>query len=198
MKQISLWAKNHRNPARIIIIVSFIFLNALAIITGHFLHDLGVFFLPEFLFGCFFVFLTAFIGYPSKTHKHTKPKQPGHYRLQKSCDFILAASTFCMIVCLSNWPQTLFQFYPKIKAFAITFPLKDGAASPITGFYSSLKERNGDHVKWKERKKILKEQVREIKKNKNLSTGEKILLIFLSALGAAGLLYLVAALSCSL
>ena len=61
-----------------------------------------------------------------------------------------------------------------------------------------MKDENGKMLKWKERKKMLKEQVKEIKKANNLSNGEKALLVILSVLVAAGLLYLVAALSCSL
>jgi hypothetical protein len=201
MKKISWWAKKHKVPARIIIVLSFIFLNALAFFTGHLLNQLGILFSQAFLFGSFFIFLIAFIAYPLKKQKEKKPKSSNYYLLQKSCDFILAASTFCMIVCLSNRPETLIQFYPQIKAFAITFPSKDSTAKhykSISDFYSSLKDGKGNQVKWKERKKLLKEQVREIKKDNNLSKGEKIALIILSVLVAAGLFLLVAALSCSL
>lgn len=201
MKKISWWAKKHKAAARIIIVVSFIFLNALAFITGHFLNQLGMIFLPGFLYGCFFVFLIAFIAYPLKIRKQIKRKSSGYYRLQKSCDLILATSTFCMMMCLSNLPETLFQLYPKSNAFAIAVPAKDGRVQhykPISDFYSSLKDGKGNQLKWKERKKLLKEQVREIKRDNNLSKGEKIALIFLSVLAAGGLLYLVAGLSCNL
>jgi Ca2+/Na+ antiporter len=201
MKKISWWAKNHKVYARLIIVVSFIFLNALAFITGHFLHQLGIIFLPGFLYACFFVFLITLIAYPRKIQQQIKRKSSGHYRLQKSCDFILAASTFCMVVCLSNQPQTLIQFYPKISAVAITFPVKDSTVKhykPISEFNSSLKDGKGNQLKWKERKKLLREQVREIKKDHNLPKGEKIALIILSALVAGGLIMLVAGLSCNL
>jgi hypothetical protein len=201
MKKISWWAKNHKLSARILIVASFICLNALAFVTGQFLNQLGILFSQAFLFGCFFIFLVAFIAYPLKKQKGKKARPSWYYRLQKSCDFILAASTFCMIVCLSNQPEKLFQFYPKIKASAIAFPVKDTTVKhykPIGKFNSSLKDGKGNQLKWKERKKLLREQVREIKKDHNLPKGEKIALIILSALIAAGLLMLVAALSCNL
>ena len=201
MKKISCWAKKHKVYARIIIVVSFIFLNALAFITGHFFYQLGIIFLPGFLYACFFVFLITFIVYPLKMQKQINPKSSGYYRLQKSCDFMLAASTFCMIVCLCNQPEKLFQFYPESNAFAIAFPVKDGTVKhykPIGEFNSSLKDEKGNQLTWKERKKLLREQVREIKKDNNLSKGEKIALIILSALAAFGLLVLVAGLSCNL
>lgn len=201
MKKISWWAKMHKSYARIIIVVSFIFLNALAFFTGYFLNQLGIFFSQASLFGFFFIFLLAFIGYPAKNQKQKKRKPSGYYLFQKSCDLILAASTFCMIVCLSNRPETLFGFYPHVKAFAITFPAKDSAVKhykSVSDFYSSLKDGKGNQLKWKERKKLLKEQVRAIKKDNDLSKGAKITLIILSVLAAAGLFLLVAALSCNL
>ena len=48
------------------------------------------------------------------------------------------------------------------------------------------------------KKKILKEQIREIKKANDLSEGTKVLLIILSIVVAIGLLFLVAALACNL
>jgi len=57
MKKISWWAKMHKSYARIIIVVSFIFLNALAFFTGYFLNQLGIFFSQASLFGFFFIFL---------------------------------------------------------------------------------------------------------------------------------------------
>lgn len=201
MKKLSYWAKEHKIHARIIIIASFIFLNALAFFTGHSLNQLGIFFLPGFLIGCFFIFLIALIAYPLKKQKGTKVKSSLYYYLQKSCDFILAASTFCMIVYLSNRPENLFQFYPQLKAFVITSPPKDSTVKhykSIADFHSSLLDGKGNQLKWKERKKLLKEQVREIKKDNNLSKGEKIALIVLSVLVAAGLILLVAGLSCNL
>ena len=201
MKKISWWAKNHKLSARILIVVSFICLNALAFVTGQFLNQLGILFSQVFLFACFFIFLIAFTAYPLKKQKERNPKPSWYYPLQKSCDFILAASTFCMIVCLSNQPEKLFQFNPKIKAFAITFPVKDSTVKhykPIGEFNSSLKDGKGNQLKWKERKKLLKVQVREIKKDNDLSKGGKIALIIFSVFAALGLLYVVAALSCSL
>lgn len=61
-----------------------------------------------------------------------------------------------------------------------------------------MKDANGKQLSWKERKKLLKAQVRAIKKADDLSNGAKVALIFLSALVALGLLFLVAALACDL
>lgn len=201
MKKISYWAKEHKGKARIAIVVSYIFLNALAFFTGQFLNQIGIFLLPQFLFGCFFIFLVTFIAYPQKRQKGTKLKPSAYYRFQKTCDFVLAASTFCMIVCLCNRPERLFQFYPQVKAFVVVTPPKDSVVKhykSVSDFYSSLKDGKGNTLKWKERKKLLKQQIREIRKDNNLSKGNKIALIFLSCAVALGLIFLVAALACNL
>jgi hypothetical protein len=68
----------------------------------------------------------------------------------------------------------------------------------IKDLNASMQDENGNMLKWKERKKLLKHQIREIKKANDPSKGEKVLLVILSILVALGLLYLVAALSCSI
>ena len=61
-----------------------------------------------------------------------------------------------------------------------------------------MKDENGKMLKWKERKKLLKEQIRGIKKTNELSKGEKVALTILAVLAALGLLFLVASLACNL
>ncbi|MGH2564923.1 MAG: hypothetical protein ACRDE5_10435, partial [Ginsengibacter sp.] len=65
-------------------------------------------------------------------------------------------------------------------------------------FSASMKDKDGNQLKWKERRKLLKEQVREIKKSNELSKGDKIFLTILSVIIASGLLILVASLACNL
>jgi hypothetical protein len=68
----------------------------------------------------------------------------------------------------------------------------------FTAFSESLKDETGKSLKWKEKKKLLKEQVKGIQKAADLSPEGKIALIILSVLVALGLILLVAALACSL
>lgn len=201
MKKMSYWAKGHRQEARITIVICYIVLNTLAIISGHFLQQIGIGLLPVFLFCSFTVFMVAIIAYPSKYRKGFNLSASAFYNLQKTCDFIIVSCTFCMIFYLSNRPENLFRFYPQVNAYTIIHTPKDNAVKPhksLSDFYASLKDKDGHSLKWKERKKLLKEQVRSIKKNHDLSTGAKIILIILSVAAAIGLGYLLAALSCSL
>lgn len=201
MKEISYWAKSHRQEARITIVICYIILNILAIISGYFLQQMGLLLLPVFLFCCFTVFIIAVIAYPSKYRKGINLSSSVFYNLQKTCDFIIVSCTFCMIFYLSNRPENLFRFYPQVNASIINHTPKDKVGKPyksISDFYASLKDKEGNTLKWKERKKLLKEQVRSIKKDNDLSKGAKIIFIILSVIAAAGLLYLVAGLTCNL
>jgi hypothetical protein len=201
MKKISYWAKDHKQEARIAIVICYVLLNSLAIISGYLLQQAGVLLLPVFLICCFAVFIIAVMVYPSKYRKGLSLSSSAFYNLQKTCDWVIVSCTFCMIFYLSNRPENLFRFYPKVNAIIINPTSKDNAGEPyksISNFSSSLKDKDGNLLKWKERKKLLKEQVRSIKKDKELSKGAKTLLIILSVIAAAGLFFLVAALSCNL
>ena len=68
----------------------------------------------------------------------------------------------------------------------------------ISAFYHSLKDENGKYLKWKERKVLLKQQLRSIRRADEMSKGAKIVLTVLSILVALFLIGLVLALACSL
>jgi hypothetical protein len=86
------------------------------------------------------------------------------------------------------------------SASAVTSLPKDSTKAYKTAdeFKRSLYDENGKVLKWKERKKLLKQQVKAIKKDNTLSDGGKVGLIILCVLLALALAYGVAALSCSL
>lgn len=203
MKKLSLWAKGHKRLARILIIVSFILLTALGILTGRLLSDTGISISSATLIIFVCIYFTGLIAYPARSFMNKKLNPTAFYFRQKSCDLLLVASTFCMIAGLSNRPENLFSFSMPLNA-AITssfsFP-KDSTVKTfksIADFKASLKDENGKSLKWKEKKQLLKEQIRGIKKDKNMTAGAKVGLIILSVAVALGLLYLIAALACNL
>jgi hypothetical protein len=202
MKKISLWAKNHKWIARITIIVSFILLNCIGIVIGFLFDELKVS-IPAVLFVITVAFyFSGLILYPLKQER--KRSKPGFFYVkQKSCDFILAAASFFMFIYIGNHPGILFLNNPVVNA---TLPgsrslPEDSTTKPhksISSFLTSMKDEDGKTVKWRERKKLLKAQIKSLKKANDLSKGEKIALIILSVLVATGLLFLVASASCSL
>jgi hypothetical protein len=108
-----------------------------------------------------------------------------------------------MIAGLSNRPENLFRFSIPLNAatgYGLSFP-KDSTIKSyksIAEFRALMKDETGKPLKWKEKKKLLKEQIRAIKKDKDVSNAGKVALIILSIAVALGLLYLIAALACDL
>ena len=202
MRKLSSWANHHKPQARIIIILSFVLLTGLGIATGVLLKDVGVSISSSAILVTIVAYIIGVIAYPSKTLKGKKLNAVAFYLRQKSCDLLLAASTFCMIVYFSNQPEKVFNYSTPLNAampVAASFP-KDSTQTykTIEAFKASLKDETGKSLKWKEKKKLLKEQIRGIKKSDEMSKGAKLALIILSVAVAIGLLYLVAALACNL
>ena len=203
MKKISIWAKDHKWSARFLIIASFIVLNALAILTGVLLSSIGISVPLTVMLLFAGAYCAAFIVYPSRSLRRKKLTAAKFYVRQKSCDLILAGSTFFMIVYMANHPDRLFQYGPAINAAVASNSSLPGDSTvktykSIAAFTASMKDEKGNLLKWKERKKLLKEQVKAIKNADEPSKGGKIALIILSVLVAIGLISLIAALACSL
>lgn len=202
MKRISYWARNHKWPARIIIVLSFALLSGLGIITGHLLYELNVL-LPFTAFGFFvLLYFSGFVYYPQQADRKRLPATR-FYRRQKGSDLMLATAAFCLTVFLSNQYSAGKSMFLTLQATTAPIPKlpKDSLAKtykPIAAFSASMKDEKGKTLKWHDRKKLLKEQVQGIKKADDLSKGEKAVLIILSVIVALGLLLLLSGLACSL
>ncbi len=203
MKRLSAWAKGDKKTARFLIVISFIVLNILGVFTGVLLGDLGIDMSYDIFLSFSIICLAALLIYPSRRLRKEKLTARAFYIRQKSCDALLVATTFCMIVFLGNRPEMLSNYFPAAHASVTTshsLP-KDSSAKaykPVREFSAAMKDENGKLLKWKERKKLLKEQVRAIKKSTDMSNGGKAALIVLSVLVALGLVLLVASLACEL
>ncbi len=203
MKKLSLWAKEHTHKARLILLLSFIFLNLLGIYTGMQLNRMGIF-LPAGIASVFFyIYLAGIAFYPFRWLKGKIIKPPYYYIWQKSCDLVLVVATFCLIVFFSNRPDGSSHYFSAANAAVITnHSLPEDSSfkkyKSLKEFSASLTNENGTFLKWKERKRLMKEQVKAIKKSNDLTKGERILLILLTILIALGLVGLVAGLACNL
>ena len=202
MKNLSYWAREHKQAARLIIVISFILLTFLGFITGGLLTDLNFKITYEAYLTSAIIYCSIFLIYPSATQKK-KWGAALFYLRQKSCDFLLTAVTFFIIIYVGNNPENLFKYFPSVNASSISVNIvpKDSSVNSyksIKEFSLTMKGENGKTLKWKERKKLLKKQVRAIKNSEVLSKGGKTGLIILSILVALGLIYLVATIACSL
>jgi hypothetical protein len=202
MKKISIWAKHHKWPARFAIIGGFMLLNLLGIVTGFLLKDFQFTLPPAIFFVFSLITITGFIFYPAKKLKGNILNATVFYIRRKACDFLLTVSTFCMIVFISNQYKNLsFSSACVNAATANSLVLNDSIAKNYkTGIECAkmMKDKKSNHLKWKERKRVLKTQLKNIRKADDLSKGEKIALIIFSIAVAVGLGILLAALACNI
>jgi len=201
IKQLSYWAKDHKWTSRFIIVFSFIILDILGIMTGQLLGDLNTTISSTILVISIFLFSIIWSIYPVKKAVTDPNIKRRSYIFQKACDLLLISATFLMFVYFGN-RQTSPLDTSLFNASAVTTSLLPGDSTKtyksIEEFKKMMKDENGNPLKWKERKKVLKQQIKDIKKDKTTSTGGKVGLIILCVLLAVVLAYGVAALSCSL
>jgi len=203
MKKISIWAKQNPWKARITIIFSHILLFLLAWFTGTQLYAIGKELPAFFMFLFVLIYLIAAFTYPSKKNK-SGTNIPFLYLKQKSSDLLLAAATFGMVVCLAADNENVFRFYTTSFANLTSVSIKGKEKSTANEILASLKYRDKSTLTRSE-KKILRQ---EFKKELKLYTIAKLSgkkdeagnagLIILAIIAALGLLYVLAALSCSI
>lgn len=203
LKQLSSWAKNHKWTARLLIVAAFILLDILGVLTGMLLNDLTITFHPLTFYFFLILFFVAIGLYPDKSMKGTVLSKHSFYIRQKSCDLILAGTTYLMLVCISNGNSILGKNYFATNASVknSTLPITDSTKKrykSIAAFSASMKDEKGKLLKWKDRKKLLKEQLSEIKKANDISKGGKLALLILCSLIAGTLLLLIVGWSCTL
>ena len=201
MKRLSTWARHNKWQARIVIIISWFLLTLLGIYIGITLKKLTAV-LPSSVFVSSIVaFFITILFYPHKQQRKTK--KIISYAWRKSCDIAVAAASFIMVVYVANKPEVLFSGYQFANAAVISrtsLPADsiNKSYKSIKDFTSLMKDENGNLLKWKERKKLLKAQLKAIRKADDMSKAENVVLTFLSVIVAVGLLSLVASIACSL
>jgi uncharacterized membrane protein YiaA len=203
MRKLSYWGKHHKQAARLIIIFSLLLLTIIGYYTGTWMSELALSVPESILFLAVFFYIIGVIAYPQQQGSHKTSKTKKFYFRQKVCDTGLVISTFVMIVYLTNHPETFIHSIVPANAASVNSLIlpKDSSVKTyksIREFSASIKDKDGNMLKWKERKKLLKEQVRSIKRADNLSKGDKAGLIFLAVIVALGLSLLVGALACQI
>lgn len=201
MKKLSYWAKQNKWKARLIIIAAHLLLIVLALFTGKKFLSIGIE-LPGFMLYLFlFVYLAAVFTYPS-VKKTVQKKYGSYYFKQKACDFMLAASTFGMILVLAGNKSLPAQLLQPLAGSTVSISTAENKTA--AEILASLKYRDKSTLTRSE-KRILKQEFKnqlKIYAAAKLSGNKKASgdagLIILAIVAALGLLYLVAALSCTL
>jgi hypothetical protein len=201
MKKISYWGKNHPWLSRIIITISLIVLSLIALNLGHVIKDSGYIIPSWFYILTLSTYFITVLLYPYFDRKRNFTAAAFYLR-RKSCDGLLTLSTFALVLYLGNHPGQLFNYTGNLKAAipseSILPVTKDpGKYKSIQSFYSSVRDASGKLLNWKERRVLLKAQLKAIR-HSDTSKGTRIMLTILSILAAGALLYGVLALSCAL
>ena len=181
MKQLSYWAKLHPKTARLTIILLYIPMNLIAYLLGSLLWDAGIQLTTLFLQSIVFLVLALFVFYPAKAS----------FLKRKIFHGSMALCTFLMICFYGN---QINHPNPNIFIFNSTQAVSNTTVSeyPVQSEISKSKKEN------RQLKKELRKQLKKSEDRKPLKTWAKFVLILLTMLVAAGLLVILASLSCSL
>jgi hypothetical protein len=190
MKQLSLWGFRHKWTARVLIVLSYLLLNCLALAVGDILFSYGIEASGFIVYATAAVYLAVFLLYPFYRHRK---EYKNYYRFQKTCDAILIATSFLLVTSAANLRHTTnspFHFPAAQAVVPIDIqPAKATAVAEKSKVKSLVKSFKGK----------LSSALQKIKAYyQSRSLGGQIALIFLAVVLAAALLYLVLALSCSI
>jgi small neutral amino acid transporter SnatA (MarC family) len=203
MRKLSFWAKRNPWKSRIIITVSHLLLMLLGWYTGKAIFAMNIS-LPAYLLVFFILYyLAAVFIYPSKEEKK-RSNGRWIYIKQKACDFSLAAAAYGMMICISNQPDSFLKNFQTVSGSLIITSSPAEGKPTAAEILESLKCRDKSTLTHEE-KRILKKEFKVQLKNYvvaklkgNKAEGNKSLLIILAIIAAVGIVYLVAALACSL
>jgi hypothetical protein len=186
MKQISSWAWQHKKAARALIIVSYLLLNAMGFAVGSTTGPL-----PSWLSWLVLVpFLVALVLYPSKNQKN---RYVNFYRARKTADLVMVTASFLLIVSAGSRYDVV---QPHVSQQAAIASMQAPAVKKPGGkkFSIHLGSKGFFARHWKK----IKTGVQEIRTALRQPGGAgKAALVILTILGALLLLYIVAAISCS-
>lgn len=189
MKKLAFWARENKYTARLFIIISYVFLNLIALFLGDVIHSLNIQFTPLFFLFATVMTLVGWMIYPSKNRKKD---YRNFFVRQKSADFLLIGATFLFIVYAGNslnrnWNLT----FNNAQAISIIHPSSSThITNPSTAKTSVSK---------KSLRKKIRAEIKSIRKAyKDSTKSQKTLYIILAILGAAVLIYGLGILACSI
>lgn len=179
MKQISYWAHSHKTAARIILILLYIPINMAGLWTGYLLQEAGITLTANFIYTIFALVLAVYFFYPAKAS----------YYKRKFFEGVMITCTYLMICFYGNQlniPTPVLPFANSTQAVSYTIN------------HAVIQPASNDPGKTLTKKELRKELKHSLQQKKEMTKGWKIALIILSILVAAGLIYVLLYLSCSI
>jgi hypothetical protein len=188
MKQISLWAKHHKWPARLMIVFGYFVLNSIGWYWGNILSGNG-WEMPSVIFWIsVFIFSLIAILYPGFKNKAAL----NSYNRQKTADIVLITTGFIFIFFAGNRADNW--FIPENSQTSQVVARSSSIADP-----SSLQPEKEKKKLFKSLRKKIRALIREQRKaHQDLSKGERTVLTILAILLFIAALMGLAALSCNL
>ena len=179
MRKISFWASKHKKATRLLIVLAYFPLNFLAIYLGSLLSESNFFFAPYFIYTVFILIITTIFLYNNRFS----------YYKRKFADFSLGLLTFLGICYYGNQVSNQTPVFP-FSGLTVAVSLSNHSNLIETKELTPFKEKIS-----KKEFKVLKKNIRQQKDN---GSGKNVLLIVLTIILAAGLIALIASLSCTI
>ena len=181
MKQLSYWAKANPRTARFLIVLIYVFLNIAGLIAGSLLWVLGIELTSSFMLMLAITVISLYLIYPKKAA----------YCKRKVFHALMAVCTFLIITVVGNQLHS-----PNPQVFFVT------TTQAVTHLTNSEHNSTSQPTNIKKEKRLHKKETRKLLQKlatkNDRSKAAKIFLIVLTIIVALGLLYLLAALSCTI
>jgi len=200
MKKISYWAKDHIWETRAIIVIIYLLLNAIGIYIGRTLNEINVILPQAYFIISVICTILLWAWYPVRNGEKSHGYSTSYVR-RKAFDLSLGLVTLFMIIYAGNHWQQLFIKTESAQASKVIRISKDSSVynhSLIQNFINLINNKDVSKLSQREKVRLIKQQIKTVKKDRETTKGEKTLLIILSVMVALWLLFGLAALSCNI
>ncbi len=181
MRLLSYWAKANAPTARLLIVILYVFINIIALITGSLLWAIDIELQEGFLLMLAFISVSLYLLYPAKAS----------YYQRKLFHGLMAVCTFLLITFFGNKLHNSNSTWSFLNSTQAVTYHNNGSNEHVNYEDKHIKEKRFQ-------KKQAKTFLQKLAAKKDRSNAAKILLITLTIIVALGLLYLLAALSCTI
>lgn len=199
MNKLSYWARSHATAARALIVCIHILLFGLSLVLAGLFGGTGS--NSTWVFITIGVALSLFIFYPARPLVKSEILRHLYVYRKRIFNASISALGFLLYILVFTSETPVTGFYGTLEGSNTGYyvTVKPGDS---TKTYLSLpdfaKQYHSKELTAKDKRQLLKKQLKAIKKADDMSNGAKTALIVLTIVVALGLLYLLAALSCSL
>ncbi|HKP31952.1 MAG TPA: hypothetical protein VJT83_04475 [Chitinophagaceae bacterium] len=189
MKKISIWASQHKWASRILIVTMYVLLNMVGWFLANLLPQFSDNFASILLWSFSLLTFYIFLIYPSFKR---------NYFRRKMCDLVLITCTLGFVIVICNNGNVI----PRNNVYGASIEGRDTNSlknHPLyVNFKSKLEGLDKSKLTKREKRRIMKTQIKAIMHEKGMSAADRALMIFLCVILGIALLFGVALLSCAI